>query len=192
MADGGGRSLRPGEIALLQSIYDSNLAGVKPNSVTVFSEKYHRMPTQFGNIVTPNGNIYLGGYPAPDFSKLDFFGQSLLVHEFEHIIQYNQTGQSLFGQGLMSLLQNFGYYQNTYHYNLGEVKNFDDLNIEQQAVPIQDYFLTLKEEAPRPPVCSFAIRHGLVRKTDRGLSAPPSLLDRLQADTGAMRLPRSF
>jgi hypothetical protein len=41
-----------------------------------------------------------------------------------------------------------------------------------------------------PPVCSFTIRHGLVRKTDRGLSAPPSLLDRLQADTGAMRLPR--
>ena len=141
------RPLTSGEIALAQSIYGENidLSVVTINSGTI--------PFQPQNTYLTTGNtINVGSQGFADFSdpSVPINYQATFIHELDHVLQ-NQDGINVAGNVAGLILQygaNAQQYQQAYYYSLSSVTNFNDLNVEQQAALVQDYFLALKGQSP--------------------------------------------
>jgi hypothetical protein len=83
-----------------------------------------------------------GNTHSEDFSKLNIKNQAFFIHEMTHVWQYQKTGKHL------GLQRNplAGLSRSYYDYGpLEKITNFDDLNIEQQASLIADYYKAMKK-----------------------------------------------
>lgn len=135
--------MTPGEIALARSVYGPSF---DTSSIRVISERaYFFQPG--GVLMTPDGNIYLGNRSVPDFSVLSIPDQAVFIHELEHVIQ-DRAGVNVRARAIELFFKDPLHYDSQYPYDLSKINNFNDLNIEQQASLIQDYFLVTHGYSP--------------------------------------------
>lgn len=132
------RQLTPGEIELARSVFGESIDYSK---VRVFNRAWMGFFGNSGDMVTPNGNIYVAGdnARAADFSKQDQSGKTMFIHEMAHVWQF-QHGRAVRWNAVKGWISSGFNYQSTYSYKLEDVKDFTKLNIEQQAHMVEDYF----------------------------------------------------
>lgn len=126
MADS--RPLTNGELAAARAIFGS---AIRYQEVRIHRGKYiFFQPSD--TAMTPNGEIY---FPEPvykpDYST-NVADTSWLIHELTHVWQY-QTGVNVRLRAPFSRNYDYG--------KLTPATRFSDLNIEQQAASVADYYL---------------------------------------------------
>lgn len=138
------RPLSAGEIALAKPIFQDSLP-------------WQRLRLYFGSAWLPQNNIAMTPmghihFPrlaqCPDFSCQAPHLQAWLIHELVHTWQHS-LGYPVWLGGIALALTG-GYYQRR-AYRLPELANithFQALNIEQQAVLIEQFFLAQYQQAP--------------------------------------------
>ena len=96
------------------------------------------------NSITPSGVTYMSQLIyVDDFSKAPLDAQWTFVHEHVHVWQYVHGALvALDAVGLW--IWNVGSYANAYSYKLDPETSFKNLNIEQQASCVADYFFVEK------------------------------------------------
>lgn len=127
-----GRKLTPGEMDLARSIYGSQVDYTK---VQIFNEKWHFfMPGDRAH--APNGHMYFpGGAGAKyfaDFSTAPVDDKSTFIHEMGHVWQH-QRGLNVIVRA--SIGRSYDYSE------IFSGKDYFDLNMEQQAEFLSDYYL---------------------------------------------------
>jgi hypothetical protein len=137
------RQLTPGEIDLARGVFGNSIDYSK---VRVFNRAWMGVFGNSGDMITPNGNIYVAGDKArsSDFSQQDQAGQMMFIHEMTHVWQF-QHGRNVRGNAVKGWISSGFNYQSTYSYKLDEVKDFTKLGIEQQAHMVEDYFSALQD-----------------------------------------------
>jgi len=107
------------------------------------------IPLDGMDAIAPSGNIFLVDKDSqhPDMSQAGAANRKLLIHEMTHVWQYQQgRNVNLEAAGLF-VRNGFSYGKGIYAYDLYKTKKFNDLNIEQQAEMVADYF-ELREMPP--------------------------------------------
>ena len=138
MKPGAVRRLTDGEIALAASVFGDALS---PDRVRIFALPV--WPRAF--VAGPSLIAWPCGSALLDFSVADLSVQAVLVHELTHVWQA-QAGLNL----LLAKLR-AGDRPAAYDYVSAEGVRFADLNIEQQAMVMQDAFLASRNGvAPLP------------------------------------------
>lgn len=137
------RQLTPGEIELARGVFGNSIDYSK---VRVFNRGWMGVFGNSGDMVTPNGNIYVAGDKArsEDFSRQDEGGQLMFIHEMTHVWQF-QHGRAVRWDALKGWISSGFNYNSTYAYDIADVKDFKDLNIEQQAHMVEDYLSALQD-----------------------------------------------
>ena len=131
MRPGGIRTLTPGERALAAEVFAGAIAVAR---VRVFAIPLWR------RAFVPNGRwIVWPGHTTPqDFSTEPLARQAVFVHELTHVWQA-QSGVNL----ILSKVR-AGDDAQAYAYDLSRIADFRSLNIEQQAMVVQDAFLAAR------------------------------------------------
>lgn len=107
------------------------------------------VPLDRMDAIAPGGNIFLvdPGTQHADMSQADAASRKFLIHELTHVWQYQQgRNVNLEAAGLF-IRNGFNYDKRAYAYDLFATKKFTDLNLEQQADMVEDYF-ALREMPP--------------------------------------------
>lgn len=128
---GGVRLLKPGEIALAKTLYQSSIIYHK---VWIHRDSYLPFNTQDNmTAMTPNGEMWFqDGVYQDDFSMSTISFQHLFLHEIMHVLQY-QRGMWVRLRGSMSWAVD-------YSYSLDKGK-LSDYSMEQQACIVSDYWV---------------------------------------------------
>ncbi len=135
------RTLTDGEIELARSVFGDT---IDYTHIKIFNRPYYMVGGSSGDTaaVTPNGNMYFPGAAyTDDFSKGSITQKSNFIHEMTHDWQY-QNGMNVRLAATIQFLKNkFSYeYDKVYPYD--EKIDFKDMNLEQQAKLVEDYFRT--------------------------------------------------
>lgn len=142
-----GRAITTGEYQLIQPIFRHAL---DYSRIRIYPRRY--LPFQAASTaMTPNGEMY---YPyrtlyCHDYACQPDNYQALFIHETTHVWQH-QMGFAVRRCGLCLGLQG-GYHQaKAYHYqHLLPLKlHFSQLNMEQQASALTDYFMAQRQGKP--------------------------------------------
>lgn len=119
------RQLTKGEIKLAQSVFSTHL------DLTDIHIIAHRFIFK-GYAMSPNGHIYFNEADwIDDFSQVDLYKQSWLIHELVHVWQLQQ-GIKVVRKAIID---------RRYDYVVKKGKTFLHYGVEQQAQMVQDYFI---------------------------------------------------
>jgi len=126
------RSLTPGEITLLTSVYST--------TITYSKVKVHNYKAYFfrpdDTAMTPDGEIYFPpAHFKADFSLALLPDRAWLVHEGAHLYQYYFLHWSVKLRGIVD---------RNYDYTLDPKKKFKDYGLEAQGDIAEDYY-TLRQ-----------------------------------------------
>lgn len=132
------RQLSIGEIKLAQNVFGNSIDYKKVRIhcgrfIPIFQHPHIAM-TPFGTIHFPRA-LY-----QSDFSQSNLTQQHLFIHEMVHVWQH-QLGLPVWRHGLLLALQGGYLHRACYCYKDKKYKYFNQLNIEQQASFIADWFI---------------------------------------------------
>lgn len=134
------RKLTAGEIALAQSVYQNSLdydkIRIHHGRLIPFFQHPKTAMSPFGTMHFPE-QTYVDDFSSADVSKQHFF-----IHEMAHVWQY-QLGLKLWLDGVI-LTAKGGYRDNAcyqYEHHVGNCQHLSELNMEQQADVIADWFI---------------------------------------------------
>ncbi|HYD19638.1 MAG TPA: type IV secretion protein Rhs [Patescibacteria group bacterium] len=136
------RPLTTGEVQLAKSVFGDSIDYA---AVTINDGKFAGFHPE-GTAMAPNGNLFMYGCYAEDYSKLETYGQSLFIHEMTHVWQYQNKILAPIAEAVKLNLKHKFNYRAAYDYELEAGKDLTDYNMEQQASIVQDHF-ALKREA---------------------------------------------
>ena len=132
--------------------------------------------------ITPNGDIYIVEKDAQlgDLSQASPEKRKMLIHEMTHVWQH-QHGVNVEADGVFLFFKSSMNYDKAYAYDINGKQKFRQLNIEQQAHMVEDYFaLRDMPEWEAPPdraekIAKFEamLKPALPLSADGGRSAPP-------------------
>jgi hypothetical protein len=149
------RQLTKGEIELARGVFGDSIDYSK---VRVFKRPWMVFFGSQNQIITPNGNIYVADKDYhDDFSDKADYAKTMFIHEMTHVWQ-SQHGVAVRWEAVKGWLSSGFKYGSTYKYELDAVKDFKDLNIEQQAELVETYYSdceSLREMGPREKLWSF-------------------------------------
>jgi Ca2+-binding RTX toxin-like protein len=139
------REMTAGEIAMSRSLFGDSIDYAK---VRISNDSYFRiggLNLQTKNVtVTPNGNMYFGGSSQylSDFSTASDGLRAHFVHEMTHVYQHQFEKKSvgLSGLALAVISGDFRGYGSKYLVKDLNNAKWGNLNIEQQAKLIEDYY----------------------------------------------------
>lgn len=136
------RALTAGERALLEQVFGGAL---EMDAVRVCAGRF--LPFQAAWVaMSPNGNMYFppASLYCDDFSATVLRRRALFVHEAVHVWQ-RQLGYPVLLCGVCLALQGGYWRSRAYRYRdlLGRGVRFSQLNMEQQAAAVEDYFYAL-------------------------------------------------
>lgn len=145
-----GRSLTRSETEMARTVFGDT---VNYDNVKV----YNGPPTVAGifhlnqdglSAISPNGDVYIVGpqYQVQDLSQASADTRKLLIHELTHVWQHQQ-GRNVEAEALFLFIKSGGHYNAAYAYDINGNQKFADLNLEQQAHMVEDYF-ALREMSP--------------------------------------------
>lgn len=139
------RVLTPGEIALAQGVFGDQIDYQK---VKVFSRPWFMVPSNpffAPSLMSPNGNIYtvMEGQYSDDYSSESKWNKIMFIHEMTHVWQY-QSGKNVPVAAIRAYFDNDQDYLKAYKYDINGDQGFEELNIEQQAEMVEDYFYARK------------------------------------------------
>ena len=138
-----GRPLTPGERDMARGVfgdavdYDKvKLYNGAPKVAGIFTLKQNKL-----SAITPNGEIFLVGknIQQPDLSLAGEEGRKLLIHEMTHVWQHQQ-GRNVEGEAIFLFIKSGFNYDSAYAYDINGKEKFVNLNLEQQAHMVEDYF----------------------------------------------------
>lgn len=127
---GSSRPLTPGEIALAQANEPNSGDQVNWGGVSLSPCNCSRSFTFGDTVYLDDKLIGISDFSASGVSTLDV---STLVHEFVHVWQYENWGTIAYLANAAAT--------HTYAYSLSPTTRFDSMNMEQQAMVFQDYYL---------------------------------------------------
>ncbi len=109
--------------------------------VRVFDRPFLYMLGRDYSGMSPNGHIYFGASDQyrPNFAR-DASSASLFIHEMTHVAQF-QDGMNVPKQAFKTLLKHRFNYDAAYKYEIHSPRAYGDMNLEQQAEVMQDYFI---------------------------------------------------
>ncbi len=136
------RPLTKGEAALAKTVFGDS---IDYGAVTISDGKFAGFHPE-GTAMAPNGNLYMYGCYADDYSHLTTRGQSLFIHEMTHVWQYQNKILAPIAEAVKLNLKHKFNYRAAYDYTLEPGKDLTDYNMEQQASIVQDHF-ALKHKA---------------------------------------------
>lgn len=156
------RRLSAGEIEIGRDVFAGS---VKYDLVRVHDDKYiFFQPDNSG--MTPNGEIYVAGIYASDYSTEAPQRRSFFVHEMVHVWQY-QNGilpAGVIGSAILETIGTGGDYSSIYPYVLDATRDLTDYNLEQQAAIVEDYYrLTRLGLQPRRATLPYSRTCGATR-----------------------------
>lgn len=131
MRPGGIRTLTPGERALAAEVFAGALA---VDRLRLFAVPVWR------RAFVPNGRwiVWPGHTACQDFATAPLAEQAVFVHELTHVWQAQRGANLILGK------VRAGDGAQAYVYDLSEISDFRSLNIEQQAMVVQDAFLAAR------------------------------------------------
>lgn len=137
-ADPGCRHLTEAETKMAQQYFGAQIKYKQPK---IFNRPFMFMFGHDRTGLAPNGNIY---FPKPesrsaDFAKDDINHKKLFMHEMTHVSQY-QSGMNIPQQALLTWLRHAFKYGDAYEYDISNQHAYADMNLEQQAEVMSDYF----------------------------------------------------
>lgn len=108
--------------------------------VKVFDRPFLYMLGSNYSGMSPNGHMYFGTADKyrPNFAR-DEDSTALFIHEMTHVAQY-QNGMNIPKQAFLALLRHGFNYEATYKYEIHSQRAYGDMNLEQQAKVMEDYF----------------------------------------------------
>jgi hypothetical protein len=133
------RGLTPEEVEMANSFFGSGLNTSDIQISAIIGTKSKAL----------NGQIYMSENNYSDnFAAEDsIYKKSIFIHELTHIWQ-EQNGIDIVGSAISNFFDFGGDYDKSYAYNLEKDKIFKDLNIEQQAKMVADYYKERDQLAP--------------------------------------------
>lgn len=133
---GKGRPLTDEEKAWIEKNHP-NANSIDLESVRVYNGRFFG-PQTSSFLMSPDGNIYLGGdasQPAPNLATTGVANQNLLIHEITHVWQFQQGVNVWFERVALTITHPFSDL-----YDWKGVPPGQPLNIEQQAQKIQETY----------------------------------------------------
>ncbi|HEY0900530.1 MAG TPA: hypothetical protein VGD95_00270, partial [Micavibrio sp.] len=136
------RALNPDEITVARKYFGDR---IDYKNVKVFSRAFMLIPNDGYSGMTPNGHLYFAkkhNY-SPNFTNTPELMRSF-IHEMTHVAQY-QSGVDVPRQAFVTWLKHgFNYYA-AYDYEIEKAPSYNDLNLEQQADMMADYYTKRSE-----------------------------------------------
>ncbi len=133
------RHLTAGEIEMAQDVFDQQ---IDYKNSKVFDRNFMFLKGLTDCNMSPNGNIYFpkntGPHRVEDFS-LSQQWRGHFMHEMTHVWQH-YNGIDIPNEAVRTLIANSFDYNSAYTNTIEEIE-FRDLNLEQQANMVQEYFL---------------------------------------------------
>ncbi|TAL34897.1 MAG: DUF4157 domain-containing protein [Alphaproteobacteria bacterium] len=138
-----GRPLTPGEKDMARGVFGDTIDYDKikiyngpPTVAGIFQLKQNKL-----SAITPNGDIYLVGEDCkqPDLSQASEANRKLLIHEMTHVWQHQQ-GRNVEREAIFLFIKSGFNYDSCYAYDINGKEKFVQLNLEQQAHMVEDYF----------------------------------------------------
>jgi|GEM_PF-2453166 hypothetical protein len=137
-ADPGCRHLTAEETKMAQQYFGDQIKYKKPK---IFNRRFMYVFGQDRTGLSPNGNIYFPEkeHRSPNFANDNSWHKKLFMHEMTHVAQY-QSGMNIPQQALLTWLKHAFRYGDAYEYNIDNSHAYADMNLEQQAQVMSDYF----------------------------------------------------
>lgn len=137
-ADPGCRHLTADEVKLARQYFGDS---IKYNNAKIFSRPFMYMFGHDRTGMAPNGNIYIpqAENRSKNYAIGDIQLKALFMHEMTHVAQ-SQSGMNIPKQALLTLLKHAFNYSDAYKYEIDNSYAYHDMNLEQQAQIMQDYF----------------------------------------------------
>ncbi len=131
MRPGGIRTLSPGERALADEMFAGAIATERVRLLAI---------PLWRRAFVPNGRwiVWPGHTAHKDFSAAPLAVQAVFVHELTHVWQAQSGANLILGK------VRAGDGAQAYAYDLSAISDFRSLNIEQQAMVVQDAFLAAR------------------------------------------------
>lgn len=110
-------------------------------NVKIFDRPFVYMIGHNHSGVSPNGHINFASSEnyRPNFAR-DAESAPLFIHEMTHVAQY-QGGMNLPQQAFLTLLRHGFNYEAAYKYEIHTPRAYGEMNLEQQAKVMEDYFV---------------------------------------------------
>lgn len=126
------------EIAVARKYFGDS---INYKNVKIFERPFLYMVGHNNTGVSPNGHIYFARRDdyRPNFAR-DEQSMPIFIHEMTHVAQY-QSGMNIPKQAFITLLRHGFNYEAAYKYELHTSRNFGEMNLEQQAAMMEDYFI---------------------------------------------------